>query len=422
MMRRFGGPLVAFLAVLAFLGLTNPPWSTRAAEAQSCSPGCSSRALRIPAGTDLTTTNGITSGKLLCRVNSTITGCSPAGLDTDALHDNVPNEITALDAVAIASGDSFVIEDLSASGAKKELLASALKTGIQDNGGIEISVLGLSGLLADPQTPVQHAIGSGTYHSSSTMDSVNALVSDGDFFGTTKLAQISGLGAAVALAAGDSFLISDTSASEAPARVTGTGAQTAFSAAGPLALTGYALAATTMTAGAGLVGTGDLSASRTFDIGEGAGLDVAADSIALDPTETDVNTFAGSRYRTTAIPPTTTLTTGDAKDALVIDAALNGLNLTAVRCWTTGAPGTVTGVTMSLERSRWTNATTRTLVNVFTTDLTTDAGEYDSADATTPVALNGSNVGVQTGDIYLVNLDGVPTGGSGWSCSYVFSA
>jgi hypothetical protein len=44
----------------------------------------------------------------------------------------------------------------------------------------------------------------------------------------------------------------------------------------------YALQATTLTAGTGLTGGGDLSANRTFDVGAGTGITVNADDVALD--------------------------------------------------------------------------------------------------------------------------------------------
>ncbi len=47
-----------------------------------------------------------------------------------------------------------------------------------------------------------------------------------------------------------------------------------------------ALAATTITAGAGLTGGGDLSTNRTIDVGAGNGISVAADSVTIDPTYT----------------------------------------------------------------------------------------------------------------------------------------
>jgi hypothetical protein len=56
-----------------------------------------------------------------------------------------------------------------------------------------------------------------------------------------------------------------------------------------------ALQSVTLTAGAGLTGSGDLSANRTFDVGQGTGISVAADSIAVDqafaPTWTGVHIF-----------------------------------------------------------------------------------------------------------------------------------
>ena len=44
---------------------------------------------------------------------------------------------------------------------------------------------------------------------------------------------------------------------------------------------------TALTAGAGLTGGGDLSAARTFDVGAGTGITVAADAVALDTAYTD---------------------------------------------------------------------------------------------------------------------------------------
>jgi hypothetical protein len=60
-------------------------------------------------------------------------------------------------------------------------------------------------------------------------------------------------------------------------------------------ITARALASRVITAGAGLTGTGDLSADRTFDVGAGTGISVAADSVAIDqsfnPTWTGAHTF-----------------------------------------------------------------------------------------------------------------------------------
>lgn len=57
----------------------------------------------------------------------------------------------------------------------------------------------------------------------------------------------------------------------------------------------FALAARNLTAGAGLTGGGDLSADRTFAVGAGTGISVAADTVAVDqsfsPTWTGAHTF-----------------------------------------------------------------------------------------------------------------------------------
>jgi hypothetical protein len=57
-----------------------------------------------------------------------------------------------------------------------------------------------------------------------------------------------------------------------------------LSAADWTAFDGKASASITLTAGAGLTGGGDLSANRTFDVGAGTGISVAADSVAVNTT------------------------------------------------------------------------------------------------------------------------------------------
>jgi hypothetical protein len=60
-------------------------------------------------------------------------------------------------------------------------------------------------------------------------------------------------------------------------------------------LSGSAVPASrTFTAGAGLTGGGDLSANRTFNVGSGTGISVAADSVSLNLTYTDGRYAASS--------------------------------------------------------------------------------------------------------------------------------
>lgn len=77
----------------------------------------------------------------------------------------------------------------------------------------------------------------------------------------------------------------------------------------------YAATGTTVTAGSGLTGGGDLSANRTFDVGAGTGITVAADAVALDTTYTD------TRYINTAGDTMTGVLTLNADPAGNLDAA-----------------------------------------------------------------------------------------------------
>jgi hypothetical protein len=61
-------------------------------------------------------------------------------------------------------------------------------------------------------------------------------------------------------------------------------------------VTSYALGSRVLTAGSGLTGGGDLTADRTFTVGAGTGISVAADSVAVDqaftPTWTGIHTYS----------------------------------------------------------------------------------------------------------------------------------
>jgi len=89
-----------------------------------------------------------------------------AGIDTTAIHNNVAGEIAAIaNKAAAIAGDFLVIEDSAAANVKKHILVSALPAATpaahaashENGGGDEISVAGLSGLLADNQNPVPTA-------------------------------------------------------------------------------------------------------------------------------------------------------------------------------------------------------------------------------------------------------------------------
>ena len=66
----------------------------------------------------------------------------------------------------------------------------------------------------------------------------------------------------------------------------GAGTFTDLTATGTVSLSGFPSDSTTITAGAGLTGGGDLSANRTIDVGAGTGITVNADDVALDTSST----------------------------------------------------------------------------------------------------------------------------------------
>jgi hypothetical protein len=89
-----------------------------------------------------------------------------AGADITAIHNNVASEISAIaNKAAAVGGDFLLIEDSAAANVKKHLLVSGLPPATpaahaashENGGGDEISVAGLSGLLADNQNPTSHA-------------------------------------------------------------------------------------------------------------------------------------------------------------------------------------------------------------------------------------------------------------------------
>lgn len=146
----------------------------------------------------------------------------------------------------------------------------------------------------------------------------------------------------------------------------------------PIGITGNAGTVTsgvytsrTLTAGSGLVGGGDLSANRTFDIGQGDGISVSADSIAVDSTvirTTGTQTITGNKTFSGTSSFTAANTTGNSvgyfavfdsdpnstsqalksvsKDQILDDigAATSGLTLTA-------GSGLTGGGTLSTDRT-----------------------------------------------------------------------
>lgn len=106
-----------------------------------------------------------------------------------------------------------------------------------------------------------------------------------------------------------------------------TGSTSTTVSAGNHSHSGYASTSTNMTAGNGLTGGGTLASSRTFNVGAGTGISVAADTVSLDTTYTDgryINTagdtMSGSLSALLAPTEDGHLTRKDYVDSLVASA------------------------------------------------------------------------------------------------------
>jgi len=106
----------------------------------------------------------------------------------------------------------------------------------------------------------------------------------------------------------------------------------------------YVAIGRTIIAGAGLIGGGDLTADRTFNVGAGAGITVAADSVALDTVYADGRySLIGHNHNAsylpigTPIPPATHITSANGSVAIV-ESPTGTFDLAAAG----GASGSVT--------------------------------------------------------------------------------
>lgn len=109
----------------------------------------------------------------------------------------------------------------------------------------------------------------------------------------------------------------------------------------------------------------------------------------------------------------TLVTTGDGKLIFLIDASLNGLNLT-------GAHAYVTTVSSSgLPTVQVRNVTDG--VDMLSTPITIDASEFSSYDATTPPVINGATDDVATKDRIAIDVDVAGTGTKGLGVILTFA-
>lgn len=175
----------------------------------------------------------------------------------------------------------------------------------------------------------------------------------------------------------------------------------------------------------------DTSDFATF--GQGAAADDAWASLGEDPDfagtmsgvvdelvrkDSDLVTKPVSIY---AVPIGTAVETGDGKGgAFTVQSTMNGMNLigVSIAVFTTSSSGIVT---VQVARGRQATPTSaHTFVDMLTTKVTIDVGEYDSRTASTAYVIDTSNDDIATGDIIRFDVDVQGTGTQGLITGAIF--
>lgn len=160
---------------------------------------------------------------------------------------------------------------------------------------------------------------------------------------------------------------------------------------------------------------GAIQTATASDINAGTSTTLANTPDAL------AGSYAGTKNITLyVIEAVTPVSTGDGKIYFRVPMTLNGMNLVMVGASinTTSSSGTPT---FSIERGRQANATTaHAYVDMLSTSITIDVGEYDSQYATTSPVINTSNDDVLTGDLIRINVDTAGTGTAGLEVTLAF--
>jgi len=153
--------------------------------------------------------------------------------------------------------------------------------------------------------------------------------------------------------------------------------------------------------------TGTLTRDGLLELATTAEIDAAVDTTRA----MGVDEFAASIYGTKSfnIMPfavSQSLSTGDGQLGFVVPADMDGMNIVDCVASITGVVGTGSTVQIQIRRRR--KATSP--VDLLSTLLTIDAGEWSSVDAAAPHIINNSNYDIEKGDIIYIDIDSIPSG------------
>lgn len=296
----------------------------------------------------------------------------------------------------------------------------------EDGGADEISVAGLSGLLADAQTPLTHVHDGGDITTGTVADARIASTIARDSEVTSAIAALSSVYQPL-----DSDL---TSIAALTTTSFGRGLLELANAAALLSAAGAVGTARALTAGDGLSGGGDLSADRSFAVNVDAStIEINADTLrvkasGITANEIATNGVGSAEIAAAAVTPAklaehevqllvsdpngSAITTGDGKCPFLVPARLNGLNLV-------GIYGAVTTVSSSGIPTVQIRNETQT-ADMLTTKLTIDANEKTSFTAAAAAVIDTGNDDVATGDLLWVDIDVAGTGAKGLIVGLIF--
>jgi hypothetical protein len=137
------------------------------------------------------------------------------------------------------------------------------------------------------------------------------------------------------------------------------------------------------------------------------------DASKMNAIETSISNLLRIASAGIVFDSATALATGDDKLCTPVPDLCAGMNITSVKIWirTKSSSGVVT---VTLERGRQATPTSDfSFVDVLSTGVTIDAGEYCSGTATTPYVIDTSKDDLAAGDILRWNVDGIGTGTKG---------
>ncbi len=153
-----------------------------------------------------------------------------------------------------------------------------------------------------------------------------------------------------------------------------------------------------------------VTAQGVIEVATAAEINTGTDATrAVSPDSLAGSDLGRIDFEVTAFAPATNTATGDGKAFLHITDTVDGMNLVYVHAavFTEGTTGTLT---VAIRRTRGDTPGGATTIDMLSTNITVDTGEYGSHSAATPAVINASNDDAAEDDFIIIDVDGVHSG------------